>query len=599
MKNFWGSFLGSILGASIAGILFAILVIAGVAAVISSEFGDSEQAKTEAEDKTVLHLTFSYPVVDASDQNPFAEIDFGSGTNTKLTLWETINILDYASTDAKVVGLFLDIEGLSTGMGNAYEIRQALERFKAKGKFIATYSEGLSQKAYYFASVSTHLSLNAHSDFLLNGMGAELLFFRGVLDKLGVEPYAVRPVGNKFKSAVEPFLLAQASESNRIQMRALMGSMWKSMGAALAAKNKIKPLVLDSLINGLFVTSALDAQKHRFSDTLEYRDEFMNRLAKLAGWEEWSPEDSPLLPLDAYGKIALTNLALDDDSENQIAILVAEGDIVDGKSSQGMVGSKSLNQSIRELRENDEVKAVVLRVNSPGGSALASELMWRELALLKAKKPVVVSMGNLAASGGYYIACHASKIYANPTTITGSIGVFGLLFNAKGLLNDKLGVTTDTVNLHNNGDFPTGSRPLRDREKQVLENMVTRIYGEFTQRVADGRKMKIEQVDSIGQGRVWSGEQAKQLGLVDELGGLKDAVKAAAKLAKLDDFSTAVYPKPADPFQAFFDGLSENSKAILKKEGLGLGIEWLTLVKKVENMKGVNARMPFDIKFND
>jgi protease-4 len=599
MKNFWGSFLGSILGASIAGILFAFLVIAGVAAVISSEFGDSEQAKTEAEDKTVLHLTFSYPVVDASDQNPFAEIDFGSGTNTKLTLWETINILDYASTDAKVVGLFLDIEGLSTGMGNAYEIRQALERFKAKGKFIATYSEGLSQKAYYFASVSTHLSLNAHSDFLLNGMGAELLFFRGVLDKLGVEPYAVRPVGNKFKSAVEPFLLAQASESNRIQMRALMGSMWKSMGAALAAKNKIKPLVLDSLINGLFVTSALDAQKHRFSDTLEYRDEFMNRLAKLAGWEEWSPEDSPLLPLDAYGKIALTNLALDDDSENQIAILVAEGDIVDGKSSQGMVGSKSLNQSIRELRENDEVKAVVLRVNSPGGSALASELMWRELALLKAKKPVVVSMGNLAASGGYYIACHASKIYANPTTITGSIGVFGLLFNAKGLLNDKLGVTTDTVNLHNNGDFPTGSRPLRDREKQVLENMVTRIYGEFTQRVADGRKMKIEQVDSIGQGRVWSGEQAKQLGLVDELGGLKDAVKAAAKLAKLDDFSTAVYPKPADPFQAFFDGLSENSKAILKKEGLGLGIEWLTLVKKVENMKGVNARMPFDIKFND
>jgi protease-4 len=599
MKNFWGSFLGSILGASIAGILFAFLVIAGVAAVISSEFGDSEQAKTEAEDKTVLHLTFSYPVVDASDQNPFAEIDFGSGTNTKLTLWETINILDYASTDAKVVGLFLDIEGLSTGMGNAYEIRQALERFKAKGKFIATYSEGLSQKAYYFASVSTHLSLNAHSDFLLNGMGAELLFFRGVLDKLGVEPYAVRPVGNKFKSAVEPFLLAQASESNRIQMRALMGSMWKSMGAALAAKNKIKPLVLDSLINGLFVTSALDAQKHRFSDTLEYRDEFMNRLAKLAGWEEWSPEDSPLLPLDAYGKIALTNLALDDDSENQIAILVAEGDIVDGKSSQGMVGSKSLNQSIRELRENDEVKAVVLRVNSPGGSALASELMWRELALLKAKKPVVVSMGNLAASGGYYIACHASKIYANPTTITGSIGVFGLLFNAKGLLNDKLGVTTDTVNLHNNGDFPTGSRPLRDREKQVLENMVTRIYGEFTQRVADGRKMKMEQVDSIGQGRVWSGEQAKQLGLVDELGGLKDAVKAAAKLAKLDDFSTAVYPKPADPFQAFFDGLSENSKAILKKEGLGLGIEWLTLVKKVENMKGVNARMPFDIKFND
>jgi protease-4 len=599
MKNFWGSFLGSILGASIAGILFAFLVIAGVAAVISSEFGDSEQAKTEAEDKTVLHLTFSYPVVDASDQNPFAEIDFGSGTNTKLTLWETINILDYASTDAKVVGLFLDIEGLSTGMGNAYEIRQALERFKAKGKFIATYSEGLSQKAYYFASVSTHLSLNAHSDFLLNGMGAELLFFRGVLDKLGVEPYAVRPVGNKFKSAVEPFLLAQASESNRIQMRALMGSMWKSMGAALAAKNKIKPLVLDSLINGLFVTSALDAQKHRFSDTLEYRDEFMNRLAKLAGWEEWSPEDSPLLPLDAYGKIALTNLALDDDSENQIAILVAEGDIVDGKSSQGMVGSKSLNQSIRELRENDEVKAVVLRVNSPGGSALASELMWRELALLKAKKPVVVSMGNLAASGGYYIACHASKIYANPTTITGSIGVFGLLFNAKGLLNDKLGVTTDTVNLHNNGDFPTGSRPLRDREKQVLENMVTRIYGEFTQRVADGRKMKIEQVDSIGQGRVWSGEQAKQLGLVDELGGLKDAVKAAAKLAKLDDFSTAVYPKPADPFQAFFDGLSENSKAILKKEGLGLGIEWLTLFKKVENMKGVNARMPFDIKFND
>ncbi|MBM3170800.1 MAG: signal peptide peptidase SppA [Bacteroidetes bacterium] len=599
MKNFWGSFLGSILGASIAGVLFAILVIAGVAAVVSSEFGGSEQVQTEAEEKTVLHLTFSYPVVDSPDQNPFAEIDFGSGTKGKLTLWETINVLDYASTDDKVVGIFLDMDGLSTGMGNAFEIRQALERFKAKGKFIATYSEGLSQKAYYFASVSTHLSLNAHSDFLLNGMGAELLFFRGVLDKIGVEPYAVRPSGNKFKSAVEPFLLTQASESNRIQMRALMGSMWKSMGSSLVAKNKLPSGTLDSLINGLHITSALDAQKYRFSDTLEYRDEFMNRLAKLAGWEKWSEDESPLQSLEDYGKMALANLALSNESENQVAILVAEGDIVDGKSSQGMVGSTSLNQSIRELRENDDVKAVVLRVNSPGGSALASELMWRELALLKAKKPVVVSMGNLAASGGYYISCHASKVFANPTTITGSIGVFGLLFNAKGLLNEKLGVTTDTINLHANGDFPTGSRPLREREKEVLEKMVTRIYGEFTQRVANGRSMKVDMVDSIGQGRVWSGEQAKQLGLVDGLGGLKEAVQEAAKLAKVSYYTTAVYPKPVDPFEAFFEGLSENSKALLKKEGLGFGIEWLALLKKVENMQGVNARLPFDIQFND
>lgn len=599
MKNFWGSFLGSILGASIAGVLFAILVIAGVAVVVSSEFGGSEQVQTEAEEKTVLHLTFSYPVVDSPDQNPLAEIDFGSGTKGKLTLWETINVLDYASTDDKVVGIFLDMEGLSTGMGNAFEIRQALERFKSKGKFIATYSEGLSQKAYYFASVSTHLSLNAHSDFLLNGMGAELLFFRGVLDKIGVEPYAVRPSGNKFKSAVEPFLLTQASESNRIQMRALMGSMWKSMGSSLVAKNKLPSVTLDSLINGLHITSALDAQKYRFSDTLEYRDEFMNRLAKLAGWEKWSEDESPLQSLEDYGKMALANLALSNESENQVAILVAEGDIVDGKSSQGMVGSTSLNQSIRELRENDDVKAVVLRVNSPGGSALASELMWRELALLKAKKPVVVSMGNLAASGGYYISCHASVVFANPTTITGSIGVFGLLFNAKGLLNEKLGVTTDTINLHANGDFPTGSRPLREREKEVLEKMVTRIYGEFTQRVANGRSMKVDMVDSIGQGRVWSGEQAKQLGLVDGLGGLKEAVQEAAKLAKVSDYTTAVYPKPVDPFEAFFEGLSENSKALLKKEGLGFGIEWLALLKKVENMQGVNARLPFDIQFND
>lgn len=599
MKNFWGSFLGSILGATVAGVLFAILVIAGVAAVVSSEFEGSKEMQTETEEKTVLHLTFSYPIVDSPDQNPFAEIDFGSGTKGKLTLWETIKVLDYAGTDDNVVGIFMDLEGLSTGMGNAFEIRQALERFKSKGKFIATYSEGLSQKAYYLASTSTHLSLNAHSDFLLNGMGAELLFFRGVLDKIGVEPYAIRPSGNKFKSAVEPFTLTQASESNRVQMRALMGSMWKTLGAALVAKNNLKPNSLDSLINGLYITSAIDAQTHHFSDTLEYRDQFMNRLAQLAGWEKWSPEDSPLQTLEDYSQMALANLTLDNESENQIAILVAEGDIVDGESTQGMVGSKSLNQIIRELRENDEVKAVVLRVNSPGGSALASELMWRELNLLKEKKPLVVSMGNLAASGGYYISCHASKIFANPTTITGSIGVFGLLFNAKGLLNNKLGVTTDTINLHANGDFPTGSRPLRAREKEVLESMVTRIYGEFTQRVAQGRSLNVNRVDSIGQGRVWSGEQAIQLGLVDQLGGINDAVQEAAKLAKLTDYSTATYPEPVDPFEAFFEGLSENSKAILKKEGLGLGIEWLTLLKKVENMKGVNARLPFDIQFND
>ena len=599
MRNFWGSFFGSILGSVISSILFAVLVIAGVAAVVSAEFGGSEQVMTDAEEKTVLHLKFSYPIIDSKDQNPFAEIDFGSGSNTKLTAWETIQVLDYASTDAKVVGLFLDIEGVATGMGNAYEIRQALERFKAKGKFIATYSEGLSQKAYYLASTSTHISLNAHSDFVLNGMGAELLYFRGVLDKLGVEPYAVRPAGNKFKSAVEPFLLKESSESNRIQMRALMGSMWSNMASALASKSKLSNEAIDSLINGLHVSSALDAQRHHFSDTLEYRDEFMDRLARLAGWEKWSSEESPLLSFEKYGEMALANLALEEQAEEKIAILVAEGDIVDGKSSQGMVGSASLNETIRELRENEDVKAVVLRVNSPGGSALASELMWRELALLKEKKPLVVSMGNLAASGGYYISCHASEVYAYPTTITGSIGVFGLLFNAKGLLNNTLGVTTDTINLHANGDFPTGSRPLREREKEVLEGMVTRIYGEFTQRVADGRSMNVAAVDSIGQGRVWTGAQAQKLGLVDHLGGLNDALKAAARLAKLKAYSTAVYPKPIDPFEAFFEGLSENSKAYLKKEGLGIGVEWLLLVKRVENMRGVNARLPYDIQFND
>lgn len=591
MRNFWGSFLGSVIGLILAFVVFAFILVAGISSIFSDFEGDQDNVFLEVKDQTVLHLNWNQALVDRPEENPFAA--FNENNSKSGDFFFVLRALEAAAKDEKIVGLYMDMDRMPTGMANMDELLVALENFKASGKFIMAYGETIAQKTYLAMSVADEIGLNPYGDFVMTGLGAEMMFFKGVLDKIGVEPYAIRPQGNKFKSAVEPFLYEQASDANRQQMRALLGSMWQRMGQRIAQRTQMSMPQLDSLISNLSVTQAKEALKYGFIDVLAYEDEFMDKVAAKAGWEDGFSEDAPLLAFHKYASKVQAEWVADRLENPTIAVIYAGGSIVRGKGNSDEIASDDLVETIREVREDDEVKAAVLRVNSPGGDALASEIIWRELSLLKAEKPLIISMGNLAASGGYYISCLGDSIFANPNTITGSIGVFGLLFNAQTMLNDRLGVTTDTVNIHSHANFGSGARPLPEREKEVLQESVDKVYTDFRRRVADGRGLTMEFVDSIGQGRVWTGSMALELGLVDALGGLDDAIACAVRMSSLNDFTIKGFPKKEDPFEAFFESFNVETEAKLAEYGLESTFETLRIIRDAKRMEGVQMRMPY------
>ncbi len=587
MNSFWKVFLAGLLGSIVALIVIVITLFITFGVMISS----FSPEPPEITDNSVLHIKLDKDIPDRSSDNPFDNIDFVTFQSTKtLGLNDILKTLEKAKTDERIKGICLEVSGLPAGMASVEEIRNALIEFKETGKFIVAYSDFYSQKAYYLASVADSIYLNPQGMLDWRGMYSQVVFFKGTLEKLGIEIQVFRH--GKFKSAVEPFLYDEMSESNKLQTLTYVSSLWNHMLADISKKRNISMDELNLYADSLMLDDAEAALNLKMIDKLMYRDELLAELKSKANYVE--KDENYLVSLGTYNKVPVKGKKKKL-SENRVAVVFAEGSIVDGNGSAGEIGGDRLAEEIRKVREDEKVKALVLRVNSPGGSGLASEIILREMELTKAVKPVVISMGNLAASGGYYIACKADYIFAQPNTLTGSIGVFGLIPNLGKMMNEKLGLSFDGVGTNAHSDWGNTTRAVDPFESTKIQHQVEAFYDVFIGHVAQGRNMTKAEVDSIGQGRVWSGVNALEIGLVDELGGLDNAVKKAVELAKLEDYRIKELPEQKDFLETMMNDFSSQVQLYYLKNQLGEEFRYLEIITFVKNAKGVQARLPYDI----
>lgn len=547
MKQFFKMFFASLLAMIVAGVIIFGLVV-GLTITAVKNIGNAKTVATK--ENAVLVITLDKSMHEQGETNSLSS--FSDDPNFEAGLFELQQSLREAAKDENVKALLLQMKGNSNGWATLQALRGSLAEFKKSGKVIYAYGEGISQKDYYVASVANKIYLNPIGDFELRGLAAQLPFFKGTLDKLGVEPEIF--YAGKFKSATEPFRLKQMSEPNREQTTALLNDIWQEYIAAAAEKSGQSPEVIQALVQTGAIRFGQDAAAQKLVDGLKYWDEVESEIRQDLKLEK--DDKIPYQKMDAYaGKLRSKALG----SGDRVAVFFAEGDIVDGKGGDYQIASEDLIKDIRKIKDNKRIKAVVLRVNSPGGSALASEVILRELALLQKEKPLVVSMGDVAASGGYFISCAADSVFAAPNTITGSIGVFGMMFNLSPMLDQKLGITFDGVKTGPYADFPTATRPMTEDEKLRTQQQVDTIYAIFKNHVATARHLSPEMVDSIAQGRVWTGRQALQIGLVHAFGDLNRAIQSAAALGKMKDYSLQTFPEPVDKFQAMLRRFSSGS----------------------------------------
>ena len=577
--------------ASMTGCLFTFIIIfIFLFILISSISSFSKKEVVVVSENTVLSLTFDQPIFDRTSNNPFENIDFATFKATNLIgLNDIIKNIRKAKTDNRIKGIYLDLSNIDAGIATVEEIRNALIDFKKSKKFIISYGEVYTQKAYYLASVSDKIYMNPEGILDFKGLNAQVMFIKGALQKLEIEPQVIRH--GKYKSAIEPLILDKMSDASKEQTLTFINSIWEVMIKNISESRNISTTELNNIADSIKTQNPEDAVNCKLIDKLMYKDEVLSDLRYRLGIKE--NKKINMLSLLKYKDVP-ENLK-PKHSKNKIAVIFATGDIISGEGDEHSIGSEKLSETIRDARNDSSIKAIVLRINSPGGSALASEVIWREVFLTSKVKPIVASMGDVAASGGYYIACAANKIIASPNTITGSIGVFGILPNMKGLFNNKLGITFDNVKTNKYADLGDISRPLNESEMLVIQNSIERIYKTFITHVADGRKMTIAQIDSIGQGRVWSGLDAKRIGLIDDFGGLDKAIVIAASLAKLDNYKLIDLPKQKDPFSQIVEQLTGNIKINLISNELGDGYKYYEYIKSLTKMSGVQARLPYNI----
>ena len=586
MKSFLKFTLASVVGFFITGIILIFIVIGIIGGIIASATDDS----VSIESKTILTLNLSKGVVERSSKNPFENMNYQTfKPDNKIGLNDILKNLQKAKDDDNIKGIYINSSGIDAGIATIEEIRNALIDFKTSGKFIISYSDIYTQGSYYLSTVSDKIYLNPEGFIEFKGLSSQLMFFKDALDKLGVEPIIIRGKNNKFKSAVEPFMYNHISDANKLQTLTYMGSLWNHLLKGISKTRGISIDELNTMADSMLITGAKEAVKYKLIDELKYYDEILAILKDKS--ETNASDDINFMSISSYSKTAnySTSKGL---IKDKIAIVYANGEIKMGGGSDTEIGSDGLSKAIRTARLDSSIKAIVLRINSPGGSALASEVIWREVVLAKQVKPVVVSMGNVAASGGYYIASPADRIYANPVTITGSIGVFGILWNGQNLMN-KIGINSDAVNTNTHSDIGSTARPMTDAEYATIQKGVEDIYDVFIGHVAEGRSKTKEDVDKIGQGRVWSGENAKEIGLVDEFGGLYDAIAGAKELAKLEDYRIVEYPKQKEPFEEIMSEFGANVKAYIIQEELGTSYKYYNRLNKLTKMQGIQARIPF------
>jgi len=588
MRPFWRSFFASSIAVLLIGGILVVILIAGISAVVS---GLTETKPFMVKDNSVLHIRLDEKIGEIS----FAEFDKGSlSLNQGFGLREIKIGLETAKSDEKIKGVLLNITSLPAGMATTEEIRNAIIDFKSSGKFVYAYSEMYTQKAYYLSTAADKIFLFPAGIVEFKGLGAELMFLKGAIDKLGIDVQIIRGSNNKFKSAVEPLMYDSMSVANREQTMTYMNALWNQMLIGVNEKTGLSPNKLNEIADSMYVRSAETALEYKLVDELIYEDELLALLKDEAGTKEGKE-----LNLVAFKKYASKKAKKEDrkNKNSNIAVVYAVGGIESGKGNATTIGSETIAGAIREAREDDDIKAVVLRINSPGGSALASDVIWREVVLTQKEKPIIVSMGDVAASGGYYIACAADKIYAQPNTITGSIGVFGIIPNIGPALEKNFGITFDRVKTNHHSVLSL-NKALTDEEKRLIQLGVDDIYDDFTQKVADGRDgLEQADVDSIGQGRVWSGTDALRIGLVDELGGIDDAVSYAAQQADIDseDIKLGVYPEQKEnKLLELLEALGDEEASVETSLKLKLDA-FIKTMDKIISTQGIQARMPFEI----
>jgi protease-4 len=584
-------FLGNVLATVVGLFVFFMLFFFGIL-FIATIFG-SETEVVEVKNNSVIELNLEHIKNDYAGKykDPWMEI---LADGEKVGLSDIINAIEKAKTDNDIKGISILNNDSELGIAQSKSLRDALENFKKSGKFVMAYANSFSQKEYYLNSVANTIYINPAGDFDFKGLSAEIMFFKDFQDKTGVKMEVIRH--GKYKSAVEPFLDNKMSDANRKQISELLNSVWSSITADISKSRNVSVAQLNKIANGLLARTPEMAKAEKLVDFVGYEDVYHDAIRKLLKVDK-DDDYNKVDILEYTRKIGTTST--DFDIKDKIAVIYAQGDIMSGEGDVNTIGEGSMRRSLIEARKDKNVKAIVLRIDSPGGNALTSDLIWREIGLTKKVKPVVVSMGNYAASGGYYIACNANTIFAENNTITGSIGVFGILPNFTQLAT-KIGIHTEQVKTNENAAEYSPFVPMDEKFKAVTQEGVEHVYKTFVSHVAQGRKMSFAQVDSIAQGRVWSGSQALKVGLVDKIGGLDDALKEAAGLAKIKSYKTQNFPEFEKDINDILDNLpfAKSKESFLKEE---LGEETYRImeqIKRMESQKGVQAIMPFEISIH-
>ena len=581
-------FLVNVLSTIVGLFVFIMIFFFGIL-IIGAIFGGSSDSVAVKKD-SVINFDLSSISNDYAGKFTDPLVNLFSEKST-VGLSDVINAVKEAKTDDKIKGISILNNDCNLGIAQRKALRDELENFKKSGKFIVSYADVYSQKEYYLNSVADTIYLNPIGEMDFKGLSAELMFFKDFQDKSGIKMEVIRH--GKFKSAVEPFLENKMSDANREQTTSLLNSIWNSILTDISVSRKIPVEKLNQIADGLLARTPEMAKAAHLIDKIAYEDQFHNGIRKALKVNK--NEDYHSVDIEDYAKNIMLSPKNTDESD-KIAIIYAQGEITSGEGDVNEIGEGSMRRSLQEARKDKNVKAIVLRIDSPGGNALTSDLIWREIEITKKVKPVVVSMGNLAASGGYYIACNANQIFAEANTITGSIGVFGILPNFTQLAT-KIGINTEVVSTNTNAANYSPFRPLDDKTRAFTQESVEHIYNTFVTRVANGRKMTFENVDAIAQGRVWSGEQALKIGLVDKIGGMDDALKAAAKLGKVKKYSTKNYPEFEKKFGEMFADLpfAKTRENMIKEEIGNENYMVLQKIKKFNNRKGAQTLMPFEI----
>lgn len=571
------------------GVLFFGFMIIGVLMGGSAE----DAKKTSVKDNSVIILDLDKITQDHSAKTIITDFSFLNQENYN-GLVDVLNAIDNAKTDSKIKGISLLNVQSNLGLAQSKALRDKLEDFKESGKFVVSYANYYTQGQYYLASVADTVYVNPVGALDFKGLSSEILFFKDFQDKYGIKMEVIRH--GKYKSAVEPFLENQMSDENRLQMKELLNSTWETIVADIAKSRNISIDTLNAIANRLGARTPELAKATNLVDKVVYEDHFQNGIKKALGLK--MDEDYNTIDISKYAVNVGVSLK-SKKAKDKIAVIYAQGQILDGEGNPQTIGEGYVKKSLQDAVKDDNVKAIVLRVDSPGGSALASDIIWREIEITKKHKPVVVSMGNLAASGGYYISCNADKIFAEPTTITGSIGVFGALPNFRGLTNN-MGIYSDIVSTHENSAEYSIFQPMSESFKGVITESIENIYDIFLERVAEGRGMTKEQVNEVAQGRVWTGTDAKRLGLIDEIGGLEDAIAYAAELGEVQEYGLENFPVFKKTLEEYFNEntpfpLMKTKESLIKEE---IGEENYQVIQQIRNMnsrKGIQAMMPYEI----